>query len=181
MRDRGLELADSVTIDPHKWFYAPLDAGAILVKDDRRLTASFGMKPSYLTDELDRANERYQYYVHSFEQSRRFRGLKVWMSFKRYGAKQIGEWIDNNVSQAKHLYGLVAKHPEFEAASDPPMSAICIRYCGAGLEAVRNGQKLLMGPWPHAVNTTRKLGTIDFGPAALIDLEATSYAGLIIG
>src|SRR5580704_547062 len=104
MRDRGLELADSITIDPHKWFYAPHDAGAILVKDDRRLTASFGMKPSYLTDELDRANERYQYYVHSFEQSRRFRGLKVWMSFKRYGANQIGEWIDNNVRQAKHLY-----------------------------------------------------------------------------
>jgi aromatic-L-amino-acid/L-tryptophan decarboxylase len=133
-RNRGWNLADSITIDPHKWFYAPLDAGAILVKDDRRLTASFGMKPSYLTDELDRANERYQYYVHSFEQSRRFRGLKVWMSFKRYGAKQIGEWIDNNVGQAKHLYSLVAEHPEFEAASDPPMSAICIRYCGAGLD-----------------------------------------------
>ncbi len=133
-RNRGWELADSITIDPHKWFYAPLDAGAILVKDDRRLTASFGMKPSYLTDELDRGNERYQYYVHSLEQSRRFRGLKVWMSFKRYGARQIGEWIDNNVLQAKHLYSLVAKHPEFEAASDPPMSAICIRYCGAGLD-----------------------------------------------
>ena len=131
-RNQGLELADSITIDPHKWFYAPLDAGAILVKDYRRLTASFGIKPSYLTDELDRANERYQYYVHSIEQSRRFRGLKVWMSFKRYGAAQIGEWIDNNVRQAKHLYSLVAKHPEFEAASDPPMSAICIGYRGAG-------------------------------------------------
>ena len=130
MRNRGLEFADSITIDPHKWFYAPLDAGAILVKDDRRLTASFGMKPSYLTDELDRANERYQYYVHSFEQSRRFRGLKVWMSFKRYGATQIGEWIDNNVRQAKHFYSMVAKHPEFEAASVPPMSAICVRYRG---------------------------------------------------
>jgi aromatic-L-amino-acid/L-tryptophan decarboxylase len=131
MRDRGLELADSITIDPHKWFYAPLDAGAILVKDDRRLTASFGLKPSYLTDELDRGNERYQYYVHSFEQSRRFRGLKVWMSFKRYGARQIGEWIDGNVRQAKHLHSLAAKHSEFEAASDPPMSAICIRHRGA--------------------------------------------------
>ncbi len=133
MRNQGLESADSITIDPHKWFYAPLDAGAILVKDDRRLTASFGMKPSYLTDELDRADERYQYYVHSFEQSRRFRGLKVWMSFKRYGANQIGEWVDNNVRQAKHLYSLVAKHPEFEAASEPPMSAICVRYRGTDL------------------------------------------------
>src|SRR5580693_530187 len=138
MRNQGLELADSITIDPHKWFYAPLDAGAILVKDDRRLTASFGMKPSYLTDELDRANERYQYYVHSFEQSRRFRGLKVWMSFKRYGASQIGEWIDNNGRQAKHLYSMVAGNPEFEAASAPPMSAICVRYRSADPEEVQS-------------------------------------------
>jgi aromatic-L-amino-acid/L-tryptophan decarboxylase len=130
LRDHGLELADSITIDPHKWFYAPLDAGAVLVKDHRRLTASFGIKPSYLTDELDHVNERYQYYVHGFEQSRRFRSLKVWMSFKRYGARQIGEWIDNNVRQAKHLYALAEKHPEFEAASVPPMSAICVRYKG---------------------------------------------------
>jgi aromatic-L-amino-acid decarboxylase len=128
MRERGLELADSITIDPHKWFYAPLDAGAVLVKDERRLTASFGMKPSYLTDEFDEANERYQYYVHGFEQSRRFRSLKVWMSFKRYGARQIGEWIDNNVRQAKHMYALAENDPEFEPASNPPMSAICIRF-----------------------------------------------------
>ena len=134
MRDRGLELADSITIDPHKWFYAPLDAGAVLVKDHDRLTASFGIKPSYLTDELDQSNERYQYYVHGFEQSRRFRSLKVWMSFKRYGARQIGEWIDNNVRQAKHLYALVEKDREFESASTPPMSAICIRFTGAGIK-----------------------------------------------
>jgi aromatic-L-amino-acid decarboxylase len=138
MRDRGLELADSITIDPHKWFYAPLDAGAVLVKHERRLTASFGMKPSYLTDELDHAKERYQYYVHGFEQSRRFRGLKVWMSFKRYGARQIGEWVDNNVRQARHLYSLVVSHPEFEAASNPPMSAICIRYRGADPDEARS-------------------------------------------
>jgi len=133
MREGGLELADSITIDPHKWFYAPLDAGAVLVKDQRRLTASFGMKPSYLTDELDQANERYQYYVHGFEQSRRFRSLKVWMSFKRYGARQIGEWIDNNVRQARHLYSLAEKHTEFEPASNPPMSAICIRFKNSAL------------------------------------------------
>jgi len=133
MRDCGLELADSITIDPHKWFYAPLDAGAVLVKDQRRLTASFGMKPSYLTDELDQDNERYQYYVHGFEQSRRFRSLKVWMSFKRYGTGQIGEWIDNNVRQAKYLYALTVKDAGFEAASVPPMSAICIRSKAPGL------------------------------------------------
>ena len=133
VRDRGLELADSVTIDPHEWFYAPLDAGAVLVKDERRLTASFGMKPSYLTDELDPAGERYQYYVHGFEQSRRFRSLKVWMSFKPYGSRQIGDWVDNNVRQAAHLYTLVSQYPDFEAASRPPMSAVCIRFRAAAL------------------------------------------------
>ena len=138
LRNLGLELADSVTIDPHKWFYAPLDAGAILVRDERRLTASFGMKPSYLTDEFDRAKERYQYYVHGLEQSRRFRGLKVWVSFKRYGTRQIGEWIDNNVRQARHLHSLVVSHPDFEAASNPPMSAICIRYKGADPDEQRS-------------------------------------------
>jgi aromatic-L-amino-acid decarboxylase len=133
LRDHGLELADSITIDPHKWFYAPLDAGALLVKNEARLTASFGMKPSYLTDEMDQAKERYQYYVHGFEQSRRFRSLKVWMSFKRYGSHQIGQWIDNNVRQARYLYSLVENHPDFEAASNPPMSAICIRFRNADL------------------------------------------------
>jgi aromatic-L-amino-acid/L-tryptophan decarboxylase len=130
MRDRGLELADSITLDPHKWFYAPLDAGAVLVRDESRLTRSFGMKPSYLTDEFDRSNERYLYYVHGFEQSRRFRSLKVWMSLKRYGSAEIGRWIDANVRQAERLYTLVENRPDFEAASRPPMSAICIRYKG---------------------------------------------------
>jgi aromatic-L-amino-acid decarboxylase len=138
MRDRGLELADSITIDPHKWFYAPLDAGAVLVKDQRRLTASFGIKPSYLTDELDQPGERYQYYVHGFEQSRRFRSLKVWMSFKRYGARQIGQWIDNNVQQARRLHALAAGLPEFEPASTPAMSAVCLRFMGTQLSAAES-------------------------------------------
>jgi len=140
LRDAGLEQADSVTIDPHKWFYAPLDAGAVLVKDETRLTKSFGMKPAYLTDEMEGAEERYQYYVHGFEQSRRFRSLKVWMSFKRYGTRQIGEWIDNNVRQARRLYQLVKDDAEFEAASEAPMSAICIRYIGPGTARVDEKQ-----------------------------------------
>jgi aromatic-L-amino-acid/L-tryptophan decarboxylase len=60
------------------------------------------------------------------------------MSFRRYGASQIGEWIDNNVRQAKHFYSAVAKHPEFEAASEPAMSVICIRYRSADLEEVQS-------------------------------------------
>ena len=112
----GVELADSITIDPHKWFYAPLDAGAVLVRDEQQLTRSFGLQPAYLTDPLDPEGLRYNYYVHGFEQSRRFRGLKVWVSLKRYGARQMGEWVDANVAQARHLFERVAADPEFEAA-----------------------------------------------------------------
>jgi glutamate/tyrosine decarboxylase-like PLP-dependent enzyme len=136
----GLALADSVTIDPHKWFYAPLDAGAILVKDAAQLTRSFGLQPAYLTDEMDPANERYQYYVHGFEQSRRFRSLKVWMSFKRYGARQIGRWIDANVAHAERLYELATGHPDFRAAMRPLMSAVCIRYAPPGVDEERLGR-----------------------------------------
>lgn len=130
----GLEQADSVTMDPHKWFYAPLDAGAVLVRDNEQLTRSFGIQPAYLTEQMDTEGERYQYYVHSFEQSRRFRSLKIWMSFKRYGLDEIGRWIDANVRQAHHLYELACAHPDFEPAVEPPMSAICIRYTGGNMD-----------------------------------------------
>jgi aromatic-L-amino-acid decarboxylase len=124
----GLELADSVTIDPHKWFYAPLDAGAILVRDAARLTASFGMKPPYLVDRADAEGERYDFFVHGFEQSRRFRALKVWMSFKRYGADELGRWVEANMAQARHLHRAVEGDAEFRSAAEPVMSAVCLRY-----------------------------------------------------
>jgi glutamate/tyrosine decarboxylase-like PLP-dependent enzyme len=89
---------------------------------------------------MDSSGERYNYYVHGFEQSRRFRGLKVWMSFKRYGAAEIGRWIDRNVEQAKHLYARVAASDDFEPACEPVMSAICIRY------RVHNLDEDLSGP-----------------------------------
>jgi aromatic-L-amino-acid decarboxylase len=129
----GLELADSVTIDPHKWFYAPLDAGAILAKDGTRFTKSFGMKPAYLVDEMDEGGERYAYYVHGFEQSRRFRSLKVWLSFKRYGTKEIGRWIDANVELAERMHELCARSRDFVSAVKPRMSAVCVRYAPEGL------------------------------------------------
>ncbi len=130
---KGIHLADSVTIDPHKWFYAPLDAGAILVKDHDQLTRSFGISPPYLTDQSEEKNERYLFYVHGFEQSKRFRGLKVWMSFRHYGKDKIGEWVDNNIEQAKHLHDLAAAEGVFISATEPVMSAVCLRFKAADL------------------------------------------------
>jgi len=135
----GVALADSITMDPHKWFYAPLDVGAVLVRDEAALTRSFGLRPAYLTDELDEG-QRYQYYVHGFEQSRRFRALKVWMSFKRYGTRQIGAWIDANVAQARHLHERAEAHPRFSSAVAPTMSAVCLRYEAEGLSEEHVGR-----------------------------------------
>jgi len=124
----GIEAADSVTIDPHKWFYAPLDAGAVVVKDGAQLTRSFGLEPAYLKDDMDASGERFQYFVHSFEQSRRFRGLKVWLSFKRYGARQIGRWVDANIEQARALHELALTTGRLVPAARPRLSAICLRF-----------------------------------------------------
>lgn len=129
----GIATANSVTLDPHKWFFAPLDAGAVLVRDATQLTKSFGLQPPYLTQESAEAKERYNFYVHGFEQSRRFRALKVWMGMKRYGTKQIGAWVDANVEQAQYLYDLCQADPDFEVARKPAMSAICVRYIGGKL------------------------------------------------
>lgn len=130
---KGIHLADSVTIDPHKWFYAPLDAGAVLVKDHDQLTSSFGISPPYLTDQTEQKDDRYLFYVHGFEQSKRFRSLKVWMSFHHYGKHKIGEWIDANIDQAKLLHQLATAEHIFESASAPTMSAVCLRYKAKGL------------------------------------------------
>lgn len=137
---KGIHLADSVTIDPHKWFYAPLDAGAVLVKDHDRLTKSFGMKPPYLTDQTQQKDERYLFYVHGFEQSKRFRALKVWMSFHHYGKKQMGEWVDKNIEQAKHLHQLATSETIFESATEPVMSAVCLHYKSDDLTKAQHAQ-----------------------------------------
>ena len=135
---KGLHLADSVTIDPHKWFYAPLDAGAVLVKDHDHLTRSFGIQHAYLTDQTEQKSERYQFYVHGFEQSKRFRSLKVWTSFQHYGKKQLGQWVDQNIDQAKYLHGLAEREGIFQSATKPVMSAICLHYSTPALNAVQS-------------------------------------------
>jgi aromatic-L-amino-acid decarboxylase len=125
----GIEQADSITIDPHKWFFAPLDAGAILVRDAGQLERSYGLEPPYLRS-ADRS--RFDYYVHGFEQSRRFRSLKIWMSFKRYGLREIGRWVDANCDHAQHLHDAALAAGDFQPAVRPPMSAICLRWTGGG-------------------------------------------------
>jgi glutamate/tyrosine decarboxylase-like PLP-dependent enzyme len=137
---RGIERADSIAFDFHKWFYVPYDVGCVVVRDQERLRASFSPPASYLAS-LDRgiAGGGVSYGGLGADLSRRFRALKVWMSFKEHGADKYGEMIDQNVDQAQYLAHLVEKAPELELVAPAPLNVVCFRYAPAGSsEAQRN-------------------------------------------
>lgn len=137
---RGIERADSIAFDFHKWFYVPYDVGCVVVRDEERLRASFSPPASYLAS-LDRgiAGGGVSYGGLGADLSRRFRALKVWMSFKEHGADKYGELIDQNVDQAQYLARLVEKAPELELVAPAPLNVVCFRYAPAGSsEAQRN-------------------------------------------
>jgi glutamate/tyrosine decarboxylase-like PLP-dependent enzyme len=128
----GIEHADSIAFDFHKWFYVPYDVGCVLVRDEARLRDSFAQPASYLAA-LDRGvvGGGVSYGSLGADLSRRFRALKVWMSFKEHGADRYGEQIEQNVAQARYLAGLIDREPELELAAPVPLNIVCFRYVGS--------------------------------------------------
>jgi glutamate/tyrosine decarboxylase-like PLP-dependent enzyme len=128
----GIEHADSIAFDFHKWFYVPYDVGCVLVRDEARLRDSFAQPASYLAA-LDRGvvGGGVSYGSLGADLSRRFRALKVWMSFKEHGADRYGEQIEQNVAQARYLAGLIDREPELELAAPVLLNVVCFRYVGS--------------------------------------------------
>ena len=144
----GIEQADSIAFDFHKWFYVPYDVGCVLVRDEVRLRDSFAQPASYLAS-LDRGvvGGGVSYGSLGADLSRRFRALKVWMSFKEHGADRYGEQIEQNVAQAEYLAARVAREPELELAASVPLNIVCFRYTGAraaGLDDNTVNREVLM-------------------------------------
>jgi glutamate/tyrosine decarboxylase-like PLP-dependent enzyme len=131
----GIEHADSIAFDFHKWFYVPYDVGCVLVRDQARLQASFSPPASYLA-KLDRGiiGGGVSYGGLGADLSRRFRALKVWMSLKEHGADRYGEQIDQNVAQARYLAGLIERDPELELAAPVPLNVVCFRFAPKGVD-----------------------------------------------
>jgi len=127
----GIEHADSIAFDFHKWFYVPYDVGCVLVRDEAHLRDSFSPPASYLA-KLDRGivGGGVSYGALGADLSRRFRALKVWMSLKEHGADRYGEQIDQNVAQARYLARLIRVQPELELAAPVPLNIVCFRYVG---------------------------------------------------
>ena len=131
----GMELADSIAFDLHKWLYMPYDVGAVLVRDPEAHRRPFTVQASYLA-RLPRGAAPVDHDPGSLsmELSREFRGLKVWMLLKEHGVAKYGRLIEQNVEQAKYLAGLVHRHPELELLAPVPLNVVCLRYCKAPRE-----------------------------------------------
>jgi glutamate/tyrosine decarboxylase-like PLP-dependent enzyme len=151
-RDAGrvadLERADSITVDPHKWFFQAYDIGGLVVRDGTHLAEAFGGRaPEYYrggeraaanpasddahADDADQLN----FYKLSFEGTRRWRALKLWMSWKHLGTHGFGRLIEATDDLAAHLARRCAEADDFEAVPEvPELSVVCFRHLPGGRE-----------------------------------------------
>jgi aromatic-L-amino-acid decarboxylase len=125
----GLDLADSVTVDPHKWLFQPFSLGGLFVRDGRRLNRSFKIEPGYLRKDLEAEADRLDFYQYSLEGSREFRGLKLWFSLKALGRRGLGRLVDATMDVTRHLEEEVRRRDWFEAFPAPvECASFCFRY-----------------------------------------------------
>jgi glutamate/tyrosine decarboxylase-like PLP-dependent enzyme len=127
---RGLSLADSVAVDPHKWLYAPLEAGCVLVRDPEALRRAFSYHPPYYHFDEQVTN----FFERGPQNSRGFRALKVWLALRQVGRDGYHRMIADDMLLAQHLYDLVAQHPELEPATQA-LSIATFRYVPPDLHA----------------------------------------------
>ena len=123
----GIEEADSIALDPHKWLYSPLEAGCTLVKNPHHLIETYSSHPVYYnfnnTDEVPMQN----YYEYGFQNSRGFRALKVWLTLQQVGRSGYIKMIGEDIQLSKLFFDLAKNHPELEAITQN-LSITTLRY-----------------------------------------------------
>ncbi len=124
----GLELADSVTLDPHKWMYIPYECGCVLVKDPEKLRRAFSLDAPYLRGVLPSEYTGLYYLDYGPQMSRGFNALKVWMSLKHYGAEGYRTLLSQNVKCVEYLDELVRSSAEFRALHKPNLLIYSFQY-----------------------------------------------------
>lgn len=138
LRDAGrvpaLELADSVTIDPHKWFFQAYDIGALVVRRREDLLATFSRSPEYYRSARPE-DKQLNWLEYSIEGTRRLRALKLWMSWKHLGTAGLGRLVEMNNDIAALLSAKLAAADDFElVVPEPELSVVCFRHRPPGLE-----------------------------------------------
>ena len=130
----GIELADSVALDPHKWLYLPIDCGCVLYRDPAAARAAFSHDAEYTRVIGREAEEAFAFWDYGPELSRRFRALKVWMLLKGVGVRTLGESVENDLRCARHLERLVRESDDFEMLAPVELSIFCFRHLPAELK-----------------------------------------------
>jgi glutamate/tyrosine decarboxylase-like PLP-dependent enzyme len=125
----GLARADSVSLDPHKWLYVPVDAGCLLFRDAESAMNAFSTEDAdYIKTHGYSDEEAFAFWDYGVELSRRFRALKVWLTLQYYGTRRIAEAIAEDISLAAYLGELVSKAEDFELLAPVELSICCFRY-----------------------------------------------------
>jgi glutamate/tyrosine decarboxylase-like PLP-dependent enzyme len=122
----GIELADSVTLDPHKWLYQPLECGSLLVRDGRLLKRAFQAVGDYMRDSVA-ADDEVNFADLGLQQSRGFRALKVWMSVSYFGVAAFREAIDRALDLALAAERQIAASAGLELMSPATLGIVCFR------------------------------------------------------
>ncbi len=127
----GMDLADSLSLDPHKWLYQPLDCGCLLYRDGNTARTAFAHTGDYAKALTDDPVEGFAFFEESIELSRRFRALRLWLSLRYHGLQAFRAAIQKDLDLAERLATDISKHPELELLAHGDLSAVCFRFTGS--------------------------------------------------
>ena len=124
----GMEQADSIALDPHKWLYLPVDVGCVIYRDPEIARTAFAHEAEYTRMFGEKEDEAFVCWDYGPELSRRFRALKVWMLLKGVGLDRLSEAIESNLACARHLESMVQASDDFEMVAPVELSIFCFRH-----------------------------------------------------
>jgi glutamate/tyrosine decarboxylase-like PLP-dependent enzyme len=124
----GIERADSVALDPHKWLHAPFEAGCVVIRNAAAHFGAFESHGAYLEGQSRALMNAPFLSDYGFDLTRGFKALKIWMSIREKGLDFFGRLIDQNIAQARHLATRIADHPRLELAAPMSLNIVCFRY-----------------------------------------------------
>lgn len=128
----GLELADSISLDPHKWLYQPLDCGCLLYRSSEAAQKAFANSGDYARSLSADAVEGFAFFEESMELSRRFRALKLWLSLRYHGFAAFRASIAKDLAHGRRLAETISNEPQLELLAPVELSAVCFRHKGHG-------------------------------------------------
>lgn len=131
---QGIELADSVALDPHKWMFQPYEMGCVLLRDRRLLKDTFHILPEYLKDMVRLEEEEINFADYGIQLTRSFRALKLWMSLKVFGFGAFREAVEHGMHMAEYAETLLRDMPGWEVTTPASLAIVTFRYAPATVD-----------------------------------------------